>query len=177
MHSRSYEAESGRTDASAPSRDFSGWFGVGAGAARGGAPFGLAVGSGLCERAANAFGIEVAGVHGRSGLLPPRFVEWARIDRVETQFIDQAHDFGLGGWIVARNRERNAIRISFGATQVHKMLRVDIVEGLDHRAFELLLDPAALGHPLFDGVDAAVPLLGIVVTRVDHHNAVEGARE
>ena len=38
---------------------------------------------------ANAFGVKVRGIDRRAGLLPPRFVQPAGIDAIESKFIDE----------------------------------------------------------------------------------------
>src|SRR5208283_3713876 len=45
--------------------------------------------------------------------------------------------------------------------QIHEMLRIDVVERLDHRAAQLLSNPPALGRAGFDPLDTAVALLRI----------------
>jgi hypothetical protein len=44
----------------------------------------------------------------------------------------------------------------------------DVVKCLDHWTSQLLRDPLTLPHAVFDGVDAAVALPRIIVSRVDY---------
>src|SRR6476619_442978 len=52
------------------------------------------------------------------------------------------------------------------------MLGVNIIKGFYHWPPQLLRDPTALDHSIFDSGDAAVPLLRIVVTCIDDNHVI-----
>ena len=80
------------------------------GAIRGAAPFRSAFLVGLGQSTPHTLGVEVLGIDWCAWLLPPGLVQPSGIDAVKAQFIDELQDDGLGCLVVARNRQRDAIR-------------------------------------------------------------------
>src|SRR5207244_2084821 len=63
------------------------------------------------------------------------------------------------------------IGVTSRVAAVEQVLRVDVVEDLDHRLADLLGNPRALGLTVLDRVDPAVALR-VVVACVNHRNAL-----
>src|SRR4029077_4298272 len=89
---------------------------------------------------------------------PPELVQASGVDGIKAQFIDELEDDGLGGRVVARNRQGNATGSAFRPAQLQEVSGVDVVERLDHRPSELLRHPLALRQSRFNRFDAAIPL-------------------
>ena len=118
-----------------------------AGAVRGAAPLRLAVRARLGQRPPDALGVIVLGVDRGAGLLPPGLVQAPGVDAVEPQLIEEPDDDGLGAGIVARHRQGDPAGGAGGPAAFHQVLRIDVVERLDHGPAQLPLDPPALRQP------------------------------
>ena len=57
------------------------------------------------------------------------------------------------------------------------MFCINIIKGLYNSPSELLRDPAALGHSIFDSSDPTVTLLRIVVACIDDDHTIRHSRE
>src|SRR5579872_1871345 len=57
------------------------------------------------------------------------------------------------------------------------MLSIDVVEDLNYGMTELLLNPTALGHSVFNGLNESVALLRVVVAGVNDGDSIEASKE
>src|SRR5437868_10427097 len=63
----------------------------------------FAISGSLGKRAPHTCSVKVFGINRSGGLLPPRFLNTARIDSIESKLVDQPHHHCFRRAIVARN--------------------------------------------------------------------------
>ena len=122
---------------------------------------------GGCKCLPRRLGIIIAAICRRSWLLPPRLVQRPGIDRVETRVVHDIHDDLLGPGIIARDGAGESPWRSFRASEFGERVGQDVVEGLDHRAAELLGNPDALRHLRINVRNLWVAHTWIVVAGID----------
>jgi hypothetical protein len=138
---------------------------------------GRSLGAGFGQRSLHTIRVEVRRVHRRSGLLPPRLVEPAGVDRVEAEILHEPHHHSLGARVIPRDRKRDPAPRPLRLVPRSQTLSPNVVEGLHDRSAQSIRDPAALGLPALDLLNQAVTMSGVVVPGIRHDdipgNAVE----
>src|SRR3984893_18355280 len=89
-------------------------------------PFRSAVFARFVQAAPHTVGVEVLGVDGRAGLLPPGLVQTASINTIKAQFFDELQNDGLGCVVIARNWQGNAPGRTCRPAQFEKVSGVDV---------------------------------------------------
>src|SRR5581483_1298206 len=142
------------------SDSFCGLGGIGesAGAGRRGPEFLRPLWARLRQGCFHAVSTEIGCVHRRARLLAPGFVQTSGVNGVKAQLVDKLHHGRLRGLDVSGYGKADPVRRPWGPAVVAQVRCINVVEGLDHRAAELLRNPLAFRHPRLDRIEAPVAL-------------------
>ena len=100
-----------------------------------------------------------------------RLIKPTGINTIKSDLVQQPKHYCVRCFDVASKRQ-SEFALSACSLPDYEMLRIDVVERLDHRTAQLLSNPLALGRAGFDPFNTAVPLLWIVVAGMDHDDVV-----